>query len=86
MTLILTREDVISVLEMKDCMNAVEKAFIELINGTAVLPLRIGITPPDGLALYMPAYLKEMKALACKVVTVYKNNPSKCRSEIPGYW
>jgi ornithine cyclodeaminase/alanine dehydrogenase len=25
----------------------------------------------------MPAYLKEMKALACKVVTVYKNNPSK---------
>jgi ornithine cyclodeaminase/alanine dehydrogenase len=25
----------------------------------------------------MPAYLKEMKALACKVVTVYKNNPSQ---------
>jgi len=25
----------------------------------------------------MPAYLKEMKALACKVVSVYKNNPSK---------
>jgi alanine dehydrogenase len=77
MTLILTREDVISVLDMKDCMDVVEKAFVELVNGTAVLPLRIGITPPDGLALYMPAYLKEMKALACKVVTVYKNNPSK---------
>jgi ornithine cyclodeaminase/alanine dehydrogenase len=41
------------------------------------LPLRINITPPDGLALYMPAYLKEMGALACKVVTVYKNNPEK---------
>ena len=77
MTLILTREDVISVLEMKECMNSVEMAFAELSNGTAVLPLRIGITPPDGLALYMPAYLKEMKALACKVVTVYKNNPQK---------
>jgi len=77
MTLILTREDVISVLDMKDCMNVVEKAFVELVNGTAVLPLRIGITPPDGLALYMPAYLREMKALACKVVTVYKNNPAK---------
>ena len=25
----------------------------------------------------MPAYLKGMGALACKVVTVYKNNPSK---------
>ena len=77
MTLILNRADVISVLEMKDCMDVVEKAFAELTNGTAVLPLRIGITPPEGLALYMPAYLKEMKALACKVVTVYKNNPLK---------
>ncbi len=77
MPLLLNRNDVISVLTMKDCMKVVEKAFAELSNGTAVLPLRIGITPPDGLALYMPAYLKEMGALACKVVTVYKNNPSK---------
>jgi alanine dehydrogenase len=77
MTLILNRDEVISVLEMKDCMEVVEKAFAELTNGTAVLPLRIGITPPDGLGLYMPAYLKEMKALACKVVSVYKNNPVK---------
>ena len=77
MTLILNRENVIPLCGMQDCMNAVEKAFSELTNGTAVLPLRIGITPPDGLSLYMPAYLKEMKALACKVVTVYKNNPSK---------
>ena len=77
MTLILNRENVIPLCGMEDCMNAVEKAFSELTNGTAILPLRIGITPPDGLSLYMPAYLKEMKALACKVVTVYKNNPSK---------
>lgn len=77
MTLILNRKNVISVLDMKDCMDVVEKAFEELANGTAVLPLRTPITPPDGLSLYMPAYLKEMKALACKVVTVYKNNPKK---------
>ena len=77
MPLLLNRNDVMSVLTMKDCIIAVEKAFAELSNGTAVLPLRIGITPPDGLALYMPAYLKEMGALACKVVTVYKNNPTK---------
>ncbi len=77
MTLILNREEVISVINMNGCMNAVEKAFTEMANETAVLPLRIGITTPDGLSLYMPAYLKEMKALACKVVTVYKNNPSK---------
>lgn len=77
MPLILTRSDVMSVLTMKDCMTAMKQAFAELSNGTAVLPLRTAITPPDGLSLYMPAYLKQMGALACKVVTVYKNNPSK---------
>ena len=75
MPTILTRDDVIRVLDMPDCMTAVERAFAEMANGTAVLPLRIGITPPEGLALYMPAYLKEMGALACKVVSVFKNNP-----------
>ena len=77
MTLILNRNEVISVLQMFDCINIVEQAFAELSNGTAVLPLRIGIKPPDGLSLYMPAYLKGMGALACKVVSVYKNNPAK---------
>ncbi|MCX6280365.1 MAG: ornithine cyclodeaminase family protein [Bacteroidetes bacterium] len=77
MTLILKRSDVESVLTMKDCMAAVEQAFRELSEGTAILPLRTAISPPDGLSLYMPAYLKQMGALACKVVTVYKNNPSK---------
>ena len=77
MPLILTRDDVARVLTMADCMQVVEKAFAELAQGTAVLPLRIPITPPDGLALYMPAYLKQLGALACKVVTVYKNNPAR---------
>ncbi len=77
MPLLLTRDDVIRVLDMSDCMAIVEKAFAELASGTAVLPLRVGITPPEGLSLYMPAYLKQMGALACKVVTVYKNNPMK---------
>jgi alanine dehydrogenase len=77
MTLILNKTDVASVLSMKDCMDAMEAAFSELTNGTAVLPLRTAITSPDGLSLYMPAYLRKMQAMACKVVTVYKNNPLK---------
>jgi ornithine cyclodeaminase/alanine dehydrogenase len=39
--------------------------------------MRNNIKPPGGISLYMPAYLKEMGALACKVVTVYKDNPVK---------
>jgi alanine dehydrogenase len=77
MPLLLSRQDVARVLNMKDCMEVIEKAFAEMADGTAVLPLRTAITPPDGLSLYMPAYLKGMGALACKVVTVYKNNPKK---------
>lgn len=77
MPLLLCKDDVVTVLNMADCMSVVEKAFAELASGTAVLPLRTAITPPDGLSLYMPAYLKEMGALACKVVTVYKNNPQR---------
>ncbi len=77
MSLILTRDDLIKILQMSDCINAVEKAFAELTNGTAVLPLRIGIKSEKGLNLYMPAYLKESQALACKVVSVYKDNPAK---------
>lgn len=77
MPLLLSKNDVAKVLEMPDCIDVVEKAFAELALGTAVLPLRTPITPPDGLSLYMPAYLKELGALACKVVTVYKNNPAK---------
>lgn len=77
MPLLLTKDDVVKVLEMPDCIDVVEKAFIELASGTAVLPLRIPITAPNGLSLYMPAYLKELGALACKVVTVYKDNPTK---------
>jgi len=76
MTLLLTRDDVAGVLTMADCMDVVEKAFGELASGTAVLPLRIGIKPPGGISLYMPAYLKGLGALACKVVTVYKDNPT----------
>jgi alanine dehydrogenase len=77
MVLLLTRQDVMAVLEMKDCIAAMETAFSEMANGTAVLPLRIGIKPPGGASLYMPAYLKEMNALACKVVSVFKDNPQK---------
>lgn len=77
MTLILNRDNVASVLNMKDCIASVESAFAELANGTADMPMRNNIKPPGGISLYMPAYLKDMKALACKVVTVYKDNPGK---------
>jgi len=75
--LLLNQNDVMKVLDMTQCMEVVEKAFVELASGTAVLPPRINLFTGEGLGLYMPAYLKEMGALACKVVTSYVNNPAK---------
>jgi ornithine cyclodeaminase/alanine dehydrogenase len=75
--LLLSGDDVMKVLDMAECMEVVERAFAELASGTAIMPPRINLFTQEGLALYMPAYLKEAGALACKVVTSYVNNPAK---------
>lgn len=79
MTKLLSKNDVMKVLDMKDTIEILEKAFYDLATENAVMPQRTPITSPDhgGLALFMPAYLKGMGALGAKVVTVYKQNPSK---------
>jgi len=79
MTKLLSRSDVMKVLDMADTLDILEAAFADLSNEAAVMPQRTAITSPDhgGLALFMPAYLKGMGALGAKVVTVYKENPVK---------
>src|SRR5271157_1923155 len=78
MVLLLSRDQVKQVLSMPDAITAVESAFSELTAGEAVLPQRIAIREPaPGLCLYMPAYLSQSGALACKVVTVYPTNPAQ---------
>jgi ornithine cyclodeaminase/alanine dehydrogenase len=77
MPLLLNRETVASLLTIGECIEAVEKAFAELAAGTAVQPLRTAIHSPGGVSLYMPAFLQQERALACKVVAVFKENPEK---------
>lgn len=79
MAILLTKSDVMNVLDMKSTMEIVEKAFAELHAGSALMPQRTPIPVPDhhGLALFMPALIKDMGALGAKVVTVYPDNPGK---------
>ncbi|MBA4405989.1 ornithine cyclodeaminase family protein [bacterium] len=79
MTKLLSKNDVMKVLNMSDTIDILEKAFTDLSEGKAVMPLRTPILTPDhnGLALFMPAYLKGIGALGAKVVTVYKDNMPK---------
>ncbi len=79
MTKLLSKNDVMKVLSIEDTIDILEKAFVDLSEGKVNMPQRTPIVAPDhnGLALFMPAYLKGMGALGTKVVTVYKDNPAK---------
>jgi alanine dehydrogenase len=82
MPLLLTRNDVESVLTMKDCVAAVEAGFRQLGRGRVVMPQRTAIRVADapGLHLGMPAWIAgdgpdDPGVLALKVVTVFAQNP-----------
>ncbi len=79
MSILLSKSAVANLLDMKTTMEVVEKAFAELYEGGAVMPQRTVISVPDyeGVALFMPAFIKNLEALGTKTVTVYKNNPAK---------
>ncbi|MFX1466406.1 MAG: ornithine cyclodeaminase family protein [Promethearchaeota archaeon] len=78
MVLFLSRSDLESVLTMTDAITVVEQAFDEFARKTAKVPLRVPIEveKEEGIVLFMPAYLEQMEAMSCKVVSVFKNNPT----------
>jgi ornithine cyclodeaminase/alanine dehydrogenase len=77
MALLLTKSDVMSVLDMRGTMDVVEKAFAELHRGTVTMPPRTPIRVADhgGVSLFMPAFIQEMGAIGAKIVSVFGNNP-----------
>ena len=79
MPLILSREQVRELLDMRAAIDVVEKGLIEFSAGDAVMPVRVTTQVPahSGIVLGMPAFLGKSDALGTKIVTVYKNNPSK---------
>jgi alanine dehydrogenase len=79
MPLILSREQVRELLDMRAAIEAVERGLIEFSAGEAVMPVRVTTQVPAhaGIVLGMPAFLAKTDALGTKIVTVYKNNPAK---------
>ena len=78
MTLILSLDDVKSVLSMKPCTDAVEEAFRQYSLGNVVQPTRPTIRIPAHRALInaMPAYIGGVEALGVKWVGGYLGNPA----------
>lgn len=78
MVLLLSKNDLESILTMDDVMEAVEEGFRQFSLGNVKMPLRtvLNIEKNGGQVLYMPAYVGGIGALAVKVVSVYPNNPT----------
>lgn len=82
---LLSLSEVKQSITMTEAINAMEKAFVQLANQRAILPLRTGIhAGSNGLTLSMPAYLAEDKSLGLKVVSVFPDNFQKSKPSING--
>ncbi len=76
---IISQREVAQAISMAEAIEAVRKAFIQLSEGRAYVPLRTKIPVPsrEGSVLFMPAYLWESEALGSKIVTVFPQNREK---------
>ena len=75
-TLLVRHREVVALLPMTECIDAMANALATLARGGAVLPLRQVVRLPDGRNAFalMPAVLDAPAALGAKVITVVPGN------------
>jgi ornithine cyclodeaminase len=75
-TLLVSHADVIALLPMAECIDAMTDALRTLARGGALLPLRQVVRLPNGRDAFalMPAMLDEPAALGAKIITVFPGN------------
>ncbi len=73
---ILSAKQIRTAISMKEIIEAMELAFVELSTGTPEMPIRaqISITEPKGTALFMPSYMKPSEMIGIKTVTLFEDN------------
>jgi alanine dehydrogenase len=73
---IVSQAEVLQLLPMSECIEAMTEALKTLARGNAILPLRPIMWLPEkvGALGMMPAYLGDTKAMGLKVVTVFPGN------------
>ncbi len=79
MAVILSRENLIQLLPMRDVIEAVEMGFSEYKTGGCCVPVRtaVRIEKEDGLFLFMPAYLEKGNSFGTKMISVFPGNLKK---------
>ncbi len=78
MVLVLSRDEITSLLTMRDTIEVVEASFRDLADGRVVMPVRptLRVDDPPGVVNVMPAYLAGAGAIGLKLVSSYPRNPS----------
>lgn len=72
---ILTADDVREALPMPKAIEAMKRAFGQLSAHQADIPLRGRLATEKGITLLMPAFLRQSRELAIKIVSIYGDNP-----------
>jgi alanine dehydrogenase len=74
--LLLSEQEVQSLIDVDELIMALEQAHIQYSTGTAVMPVRLVVPLPQiqGRLTSMPGYLDGDRALGMKVVTYFQNN------------
>lgn len=79
-TLVLSHEEVLQLLPIKECIAVMRDALCALADGKAYQPLRTIIRPPDakGVMGLMPSYVSgDCAAFGLKAICVFPGNPAK---------
>lgn len=77
--LAISRADLKQLVSMRQCIELVKDAFVELYQNRADVPLRLGldVDPGKDVTLLMPAHMPNLGALGFKVVSVYQSNSER---------
>jgi len=86
-TLILSNEEVLALLPIKECIGVMREALIALAAGKVHQPLRTIIRPPGatGVMGLMPSYMSgDSAAFGLKAICVFPGNPAKGKDSHQG--
>lgn len=75
---IISAEQVLKLLPIKEAISAMKAAFIQLSSGQAQAPIRTHLNFPEqkSEALFMPSYLPDLAQTGLKIVGLCQENPS----------
>jgi ornithine cyclodeaminase len=73
---VISKDEIRRVAPMGQTIELVKQAFAQLSAGEAEVPVRtqIEVAPHEGIALFMPAYLRKTDQMGLKIVSVFPRN------------